>query len=295
MSMPVQEGYIPVDGYRVWYRSIGGGSKHEKIPLLILHGGPGATHDYLENLEGLATKSRRVIFYDQLGSGNSDQPDDTSLWRVERFADELETVRKELGLDTVHILGQSWGGMLAIEYALRQPPGLVSLILSNTTPSIPMWVAEANRLRAELPAEINEILLRHEEASTTDHAEYKEAMQVYYDRHVIRVKPVPEFVQRGFDKIGPVYYFMNGPSEFHVIGVIKDWDRTDRLSEIHVPTLILSGRYDESTPAINEVLNKGIKGSEWVLFEDCSHCSHAEKPKLYMQTVNDFLERVEAK
>src|SRR5204863_2516161 len=152
------------------------------------HGGPGAPHDYLENLEALATDTRRVIFYDQLGCGHSDQPDDTSLWRVERFADELATVRRELGLDRVHILGQSWGGMLAIEYALRQPAGLVSLILSNTTPSIPLWIAEANRLRAELPPEVNTTLLRHEEAGTTDDPEYQEAMKVYYDRHVCRVR-----------------------------------------------------------------------------------------------------------
>jgi proline-specific peptidase len=185
--------------------------------------------------------------------------------------------------------------MLAIEYALTQPQGLVSLILSNTTPSIPLWVAEANRLRADLPPEVNATLLRHEEAGTTDDPEYQEAMTVFYDRHVIRVKPMPEFVQRAFDNIGIVYHYMNGPSEFHVTGVIKDWDRTDRLSEIHVPTLILSGRYDESTPMINTILHKGIAESEWVVFENSSHLSHVEEPELYMQTVQTFLDRVEAK
>jgi proline-specific peptidase len=249
MSIRNQEGFVPVDGYRVWYRIVGGGSDHERIPLVILHGGPGAPHDYLENLAALASDDRRVIFYDQLGCGRSDQPDDTSLWRVDRFADELGTVRKELGLDRVHFLGQSWGGMLAIEYALRQPQGLVSLILSNTTSSIPMFVAEANRLRAELPPEVNATLLRHEEAGTTDSNEYQEAMMVFYDRHVIRVQPMPEHVKRTFDQIGTVYNYMNGPSEFHVIGPIKDWDRTDRLSEIHVPTLILSGRHTCTVPS----------------------------------------------
>jgi proline-specific peptidase len=294
MSVREKEGYVWLDGYRIWYRSVGGGES-EHIPILILHGGPGAPHDYLENLEALASDTQRVIFYDQLGCGRSDQPDDTSLWRVERFVEELAGVRRELGLDRVHILGQSWGGMLAIEYALTQPQGLVSLILSNTTSSIPMWVAEANRLRAELPPEVNDALVRHEEAGTTDDQEYQDAMQVFYDRHVIRVKPMPEYVQRAFDNISPVYYFMNGPSEFHVIGVIKDWDRTDRLSEIHVPTLILSGRYDESTPAINTILHKGIAGSEWILFEHSSHLSHVEEAELYMQTVRAFLDRVEGR
>lgn len=295
MSLPEREGFVPVNGYRVWYRSVGGGSDQEGFPLLVLHGGPGAPHDYLENLEALASETRRVIFYDQLGCGHSDQPDDPSLCQVSRFADEVGTIRQELGLDRVHILGQSWGGMLAIEYALRQPQGLVSLILANTTSSIPLWVAEANRLRAELPPEVNATLLRHEEAGTTSDPEYNEAMDVFYARHVCRIRPMPEFVQRAFDKIGFVYNYMNGPSEFHVIGVIKDWDRTDRLSEIHIPTLILSGRYDESTPLINEVLHRGIVGSEWVILENSSHLAHVEEPELYMQTVQAFLNRVEGR
>ncbi|MGZ6356339.1 MAG: proline iminopeptidase-family hydrolase [Ktedonobacteraceae bacterium] len=294
MSLLEQEGFVPVDGFRVWYRSIGGGGDQERIPLLILHGGPGAPHDYLENLESLATQTQKVIFYDQLGCGRSDHPDDPSLCQISRFADEVGIIRKELGLERVHILGQSWGGMLAIEYALRQPSGLISLILSNTASSIPMWVAEANRLRAELPAEVNATLIRNEMEGTTTDLEYTQAMEVFYLRHVCRVSPMPEFVQRTFDNMGYVYNYMNGPSEFHVIGVIKDWDRTDRLSEIHIPTLILSGRYDESTPMINEVLHRGITGSEWVIFENSSHLSHVEEPELYMQTVRAFLDRVES-
>ena len=152
--------------------------------------------------------------------------------------------------------------MLAIEYALRQPQGLVSLILADTASSMPLFIAVANRLLAELPPEVNATILRHEEAETTDDQEYQDAAMVFYTRHMCRVRPLPEFVQRAFDKIGLVYSYMNGPSEFHVTGVIKDWDRTDRLSEIHSPTLILSGRYDESTPAINEVLQRGIAASE---------------------------------
>lgn len=293
MSLREQEGFITVEnGYRVWYRSVGG-EEHEGIPLLILHGGPGFPHDYLENLAALATEQRRIIFYDQLGCGRSDKPDDLSLWQVPRFVTELATVRRELGLGRVHILGQSWGGMLAIEYALTQPEGLTSLILSNTASSIPLWIAEANRLRAELPPEVNATLLRHEEAGTTDDPEYQEAMMVFYSRHVIRV-PMPDYVQRAFDTYSQaVYYTMNGPSEFHVIGTIKDWDRTDRLGEISVPTLILSGRYDESTPIINEILLKWIVGSEWVVFENSSHLSHVEEAELYMQTVQAFLKRVE--
>ena len=292
----VEEGFVPVeDGFRVWYRSIGGGAEHESVPLLCLHGGPGVPHDYIENMALMASETRRVIFYDQLGCGFSDLPEDTARWQIPRFVTELATVRQELGLEHVHILGQSWGGMLAIEYALTQPQGLESLILANTASSMPLWIAEANRLREQLPPEVNAALLKHEADGTTDDPEYQEAMMVFYDRHVIRIQPMPEFVQRGFDRLSqPVYYTMNGPSEFHVIGTIKDWDRTDRLAEIHLPTLIVSGRYDESTPVINEIMHKGIADSEWVVFEQSSHLAHAEEPELYMQTVLAFLAKVEA-
>jgi len=291
--MQERTGYISVvNGHRVWYRIVGGGGEHEEVPLLVLHGGPGCPHDYLENLAALASEKRRVIFYDQLGCGRSDLPDDTSLWTVERFTDEIGIVREALGLDRVHILGQSCGGMLGIEYAIRQPRGLVSLILADSMPSMVLWVEEANRLRAELPPGVNETLLLHERAGTTDSPEYQEAVAVFNQRHVCRLSPKPEFVERA--KSGFIYNYMNGPSEFHVIGVIKDWDRTDRLGDITVPTLIISGKYDESTPLLNSILHKGIPNSEWVLFEHSSHLPHVEEEEKYMQTVGTFLARVES-
>lgn len=293
MSLREEEGFIQVGGYRVWYRIVGGGDDHEKIPLLTLHGGPGVPHDYITDLVDLASDARRVIFYDQLGCGRSDQPNDPSLWTIERAVEEVGIVRHELGLDKVHLWGQSFGGLFAIEYALTQPQGLVSLILASSTSSIPLWIAEANRLREALPSEVQETLVRHEQAGTTDDPEYLQATMVFYERYVIRLNPIPEHVQRAMDQVGQVYYIMNGPSEFYVIGNIKDWDRTDRLSEIRVPTLITSGRYDESTPLINEVLHKGIAGSEWVLFEHSSHMAHVEERELYMSTLRAFIEGVE--
>ena len=294
MSLREQEGYIPVGDYRVWYRIVGGGAEHERIPLLTVHGGPGIPHDYVIDMAELASDSRRVIFYDQLGCGRSDQPNDPSLWTIERSVEEIGIVRREFGLDKVHLWGQSFGGLFSLEYALTQPQGLVSLILASSTSSIPLWIVEANRLRESLPPDIQETLLRHEVAGTTDDPEYQQATMVFYERHVIRLSPMPEHVKRAMDQVGQVYYTMNGPSEFHVIGVIKDWDRTDRLSEIRVPTLITSGRFDESTPRINEVLHKGIAGSEWVLFENSSHMAHVEERALYIPTIRSFIERVEA-
>jgi proline-specific peptidase len=138
--------------------------------------------------------------------------------------------------------------------------------------------------------------MQHEAAGTTDSADYLAAMQVFYDRYVCRVVPNPPYVQRAFAKLGEwpqVYHTMNGPSEFHVIGVIKDWDVTARLGEINAPALVTSGRYDEATPWIAETVHKGIRGSEWVVFEESAHLAHAEEPERYMAVLADFLARVE--
>ena len=293
MSIRQHEGFIPVGEYKVWYRSVGGGAQ-EQTPILALHGGPGVPSDYIEDITKLATDTRRVILYDQLGCGRSDRPDNPAMWTIQRFVDELVTVRKELGLDKIHLWGQSWGGILAIEYALTQPQGMESLTLASTSSSMPVWIAEANRLRDELPKDVQNTLLRHEAAGTTDDEEYQTAMMAFYERHVIRIVPMPPQVKRAFDTMGQqVYNTMNGPSEFHVVGVIKDWDRTSRLHEIKVPTLITSGFYDESTPLINETMHKEIAGSEWVLFEHSSHMAHVEEMDRYMQVMRDFLHRVE--
>ena len=294
---PFTEGYVDFHGYRTWYRSVGDPT-HDAThpPVLLLHGGPGAPHDYLENLEQLADTGRRVIFYDQLGCGASDQPHQPDMWTVELFVEEVDAVRQALGLDRVHILGQSWGGMLAMEYALTQPSGVVSLLIESSPSSIPLWIAEANRLREALPPETQATLLRHEADGTTDSPEYAQAMQVFYDRHVCRIIPNPPSVQRTFEKIGhEVYNTMNGPSEFHVIGTLKTWDVTPRLGEIHLPTLLLSGQYDEATPHIMEVVRDGIPGAEWVLFENSSHMSHYEEEERYLSVVTDWLNRQDAR
>lgn len=288
------EGYIPFHGYRTWYRIVGEDTD-QHAPVLILHGGPGAPHDYLENLEALAGAGRRVIFYDQLGCGRSDQTHQPEMYTAGLFVEELGEVRRALGLDRCHILGQSWGGMLAMEYALTQPTGVLSLVIADSPASMRLWVAEANRLRADLPPEVQATLLKHEAAGTTDAPEYLDAMTVFYHRHVCRLDPYPEFVQRAFDHISPeVYGTMNGPSEFHVIGTLKNWDITNRLSEITLPTLLISGRYDEATPLIVEQVHRGIRGSEWVLFENSSHMPHVEEAERFRAVVNDFLARVES-
>jgi len=255
------EGFVPFRGYRTWYRVVDGDERSEgKLPVVLLHGGPGATHDYLEPLEALADTGRRVVFYDQLGCGKSDLPDDQSLWVVETFVEELDVIRRELGLDRIHLFGNSWGGMLAMEYALTRPRGLESLILASSPASIPQWVEETGKLRAKLPPDIQAVLDRHEAAGTTDDPEYEEAATEFYKRHVCRVDPWPECVLRSFQFIaehGIVYHTMNGPSEFHVTGNLRNWSVVERLPEISAPTLVVTGEHDEATPAINKTVAEG--------------------------------------
>ena len=297
MAHTIQEGRIPFKGYSTWYRIVGEGEEPGKLPLLCLHGGPGAAHDYLESLDAMADTGRRVIYYDQLGCGHShiDQSK-PEMWTVELYVEEVDVVRQALGLDHIHLLGQSWGGMLAMEYMLTQPKGVASVTIASSPASMIQWVAEANRLREQLPPEVNAALLKHEAAGTYSDPEYLDAMQVFYDRHVCRVVPNPEFVKRTFDQIAKypeVYNTMNGPSEFHVVGTIKNWNVIPRLGEINAPTLVTSGKYDEATPLIAETVQKGIPGAKWVLFENSAHTAHAEEPERYMQVLGEFISQQE--
>jgi proline-specific peptidase len=291
--LPATEGRIPFRTFETWYRAVGR-TEPGKLALICLHGGPGAPHDYLEPLEAVAETGRQVVFYDQVGCGKSSEPSDESLWTIELFLDELRTVRDALGLEDVHILGSSWGGMLAMEYALTRPAGLASLILASSPASIPQWIAETARLRSERPADVREVLDLHEQAGTTDDPAYEEASLVFYRRHVCRTDPWPDCVDRTFAGLRQeVYNTMQGPNEFVVTGTLKDWDITSRLGEIDVPTLVTSGRFDECTPLIAETVRRGIPNAEWVVFEESSHMAFVEETPLYVGVVDDFLTRVE--
>jgi len=296
MDVPVHEGFIPSHGYKTWYRIVGNKEENKKVPLLCLHGGPGMTHDYLEPLEQIAQTGRSVIFYDQLGCGNSDHPHKPPMWTVELFVEEVAEIRKALGLNEIHLLGQSWGGFLAQEFVLDKPFGIKSLILANSAASTQRWISEASRLRLQLPPEVQLVLNKHEEQGTTDDAEYVSGTDVYYRRHLCRLDSWPDCLNLTLEKLGQdpeVYNHMWGPTEFHCTGILKNWNIEDRLGEINVPTLILSGRHDESTPAINVVLHREIRNSEWMIFEKSSHTPHLEETERYIKVVSDFLDRHE--
>jgi L-proline amide hydrolase len=283
-----------------WFRVTGDlrpGDADSPAPLIVLHGGPGAAHDYLISIADLAQNGRAVVHYDQLGNGRSTHYPErgADFWTVDLFVRELHNLVDALGVaNRHHVLGQSWGGFLAQEYALTQPSGLSSLVIANSAASFPDFVSEANRLRAELPPEVEATLRRHEADETTDDPEYAEACKVFYARHLCRLDPWPDEVVEAFawiDRDPTVYHTMNGPSEFHVIGSIRDWQAKDRLDQIDVPTLIVSGRYDEAAPPLQETLRDGIRGSEWVLLEESSHLPHVEERERYMEIVGEWLAR----
>ena len=298
--MNESEGTVDFRGWQTWYRVTGALDPAGPLaPVVLLHGGPGATHDYLDAMRGLAADGRAVVQYDQLGNGRSThlRDRDADFWTVDLFCDELANLLAALGVaGRYHLLGQSWGGCLALEHALRRPPGLTSLVLADTLASVPDFTAECRRLLAALPPDVQETIRRHEEAGTTGDPAYVEACMVFYKRHLCRLETWPDELGRSFQALEDdptVYGTMNGPSEFTVIGTIRDWQVADRLGEIDVPTLIVSGRHDETTPRLQQTLLNGIAGSEWVCFEDSAHVPHVEEPERWLEVVGGFLRRTD--
>jgi proline-specific peptidase len=282
-----EEGYAEVTGGRVWWRRYGDG---DAMPVLILHGGPGSASDYMQPLAERLGAHRPAIVYDQLGCGRADRPDDDSLWTVDRSVEEVDQVRRTLGLDRCHLLGQSWGGWLAIDYMCRRPVGIERLVLASTSSSIPQFMAEARKLIDAMPepyrTTINELGARGEYEAP----EYKAAVQIFYHLHLCRMEPWPEVLTRGEStSTNRVYLVMNGPTEFDVIGRLATWERTPDLGVIDVPTLITVGRYDEITPPCAQTLHENIKDSRLVLFEDSAHLAHLEEGERYAQVVESFL------
>ncbi len=286
----VQEGYIAVPGGLVWYQIVNPG---KGIPLLILHGGPGFPHDYLEPLQQLADE-RPVIFYDQLGCGKSERPDDLALWQRSRFVEELDQIRQTLHLENVHLFGHSWGSMLAVDYALTQPDGLSSLILASPALSIPRWLNDMDVYRKSLPLAVQKILAEQERNGTTDSEGYQRAAMEFYQRYLCRLHPWPEPLERSVAGEGTdVYQTMWGPSEFFLTGNLLDYDCTAQLGKIGRPTLLTCGRYDEATPETTACYQRLLSQAELAIFEQSAHLPHLEETQHYLQTMRTFLWRIE--
>ena len=282
------EGYVEVEGGRVWFRRLGEG---DALPVLLLHGGPGAAHDYMLPLAERLSEHRPAIVYDQLGCGRADRPDDTSLWTVDRSVTEVDQVRAALGLDRCHLLGQSWGGWLAIDYMARGPVGVAGLVLASTSASIAQFVAGARRLIDALPEPHRTALQELGARGEYDHPDYRAAEQEFYRRHLCRMDPWPEALVRSSDQMegNQVYATMNGPTEFDVIGLLREWDRTADLGRIRVPTLVTCGRYDEITPSCSETITRGIPDARMHVFEQSAHCAHLEEADDFARIVEAFL------
>jgi proline iminopeptidase len=292
LSDHVEQGFISIPGGKVWYKIAGKNNKN--IPILVLHGGPGASHTYLEPLEELA-QERPVVFYDQLGCGNSPGADDTSLWTIERFVEELHQVRNALKLDKVHLLGQSWGASLAVEYMLTQNPrGVKSLILSGPLLSTSRWIEDQQTYIEQLSEQSRKTILQCEKNREYDTPEYQKAMMEFYQKHVCRLENWPECLNKAFSELNIAQYkYMWGPSEFTVTGTLKSFERVNELKKIDVPVLFTCGEFDEATPSTTEYYQKYLPGSRVHIFQDASHEHHLEKTEEYLKIVSEFLHDVE--
>ncbi|KAI0638254.1 prolyl aminopeptidase-2 [Trametes polyzona] len=304
MVQPTATGTVDFDAKagkpcQTWYQ-VYGDLKSGVTPVVALHGGPGSTHHYILSLTDLSSIYHiPVVFYDQLGSGNSTHlpeksGDAGSFWTEQLFLDELDNLLKHLGIqDNYALLGQSWGGMLAARHATRQPKGLTRLVIANSPASMKLFVKAANEeLIPKLPPGVRDAILKHEAAGTTDTQEYKDAVEVFYRRHLCRVDPWPAELLQSFEwmeKDGTVYQTMNGPSEFHVIGTLKNWTIEDDAHKINVPTLLLNGVYDEAADSTVFPFFKAIPKVKWYTFAESSHTPHWEEREKYMKLVSDFL------
>ncbi|MEH6375702.1 proline iminopeptidase-family hydrolase [Streptomyces sp. KLMMK] len=293
-SDPSAKGTVPFGEYRTWYRITG--ELRAGLPAVVaVHGGPGSTHDYLLGLTALAGAGWPVVHYDQLGNGGSTHLPDrgADFWTPELFLAELDNLLERLGIADDYVLfGQSWGGLLSARHASARPSGLRGLVIANAPASYPLWLGEMEVLRSQLPPGVDETLRHHEAAGTTDSDEYFTAMRVFYDRHVCRTLPWPRDFLSSFMEIyndPTVYYTMNGPSEFHVIGTLKDWSVIDGLDAIEAPTLLVNGRYDEATAVTMRPFHDRIPDVRWEVFEHSSHVPHLEEPERFTEVLTGFL------
>jgi proline-specific peptidase len=286
--MRKREGWIEWSGRRTWFRIVGD-LDSALDPLLCLHGGPGSTHHYFAPLERLAEDGRAVVLYDQLGCGRSDRPVEIE-WSLQVFLDELRALRTRLGLERIHLLGTSWGGMLALEHALSGFGGLTSLVLSSTLASAAEWETEVTRLRDELPADVRSVLVAAGRSGDYESLEYERAEDVFNARHFYRGGDYPPELQRMLPERGrESYRAMWGPNEWTLTGALQGWDVRPRLHELDLPTLVLRGRYDLSTESIASTLVRGLPQAREVVFEASSHTPVLEETERYLEVVGGFL------
>ncbi|MFD1417861.1 proline iminopeptidase [Companilactobacillus keshanensis] len=290
--MKVEEGYMPYKGYKTYYRIVGEKSK-DKAPLVLLHGGPGSTHNYFELLDDIAVNGRQLIMYDQLGCGKSAVPSNPSLWTKQTWAEELIELRKYLGLDEIHLLGQSWGGMLTFIYMCDyKPKGIKSLILSGTLPSAKLWASEQHRMIGHMSQEDQDAIAQAEATGNYDEPKYVAANDRFMEMHAAATPTAdsPEPLRRKKVAGTESYVVGWGPNEYSPEGTLHDYNYLDQMKDITVPTLITSGTNDLCTPFIAKTMYDGIPNSRWELFQHSRHMPFVEEHEKYAKILTDWLD-----
>lgn len=290
--MYIKEGYMPYLEYKTYYRIVGKPDA-KKAPLVLLHGGPGSTHNYFEVLDCLAEDDdRQLIMYDQLGCGQSYVEGRPDLWKASVWIEELMELRKYLGLDEIHLLGQSWGGMQALEYICNyRPQGIKSFILSSTLPASWLWAKEAERMIAQMPEDMQAAIKQATQTGDYSSTEYQKAEDEYMRLHCggTPAKDAPECLTRAKRSGRESYITAWGPNEFTPLGTLKDFDVTKQLKDIKEPALIISGGNDLCTPYIAKYMYDRIPDARWELFRTCRHMCFVEKTEKYIQLLKEWM------
>lgn len=290
----VETGKILVEGGEIAYKKFFTQDTFEKTPLMVLHGGPAVSHDYLLKLKYLATE-RPIIFYDQLGTGLSDKPTmEDEFWKLPRFVKEFKTVCEGLNISDCHIFGHSWGAAIALEYALSQPTGLQSLVLASPLISVPRWAQDSVRLVEAMPQPFKDIILTHEAEGRFEGEEYRNARNEYMKRYLFRLETWPEDLMHSLRNENPAIrlklFGSKGPR--HPEGLMKSYDLMDSLHKINVPVLITCGRYDSSTPETLTLCQQSMPNAKLEIFEKSSHMPHIEETENYIKAIREFLNNV---
>lgn len=293
-SLAVREGTVPCKGYNVWYRIVGDHDEPGRLPLLVLHGGPGLPHESVQPLEMLALAGRRVVFYDQLGCGNSDRPDDASLYSLDLFVEEIDSVRRALGLERIHLWGTGWGSVLALQYVLDGTTGVASLTLTSATARMPRSMQDLEPVYRLLPPRVGRVLRDwDEEQARADAEERMRAWRFVQTRYLCRLSPWPDYLMEALAKFGHrVNQTIVAPRALLPTGPLKDWNVEDRLGEIDVPTLVIKSRYDLALDAAKRV-HQGITGSTLVTFRHSSSMPYIEEARRYRRVVGRFLDHID--
>lgn len=292
--MEIREGYMPFLEYKTYYRVVGKNTGNKK-PLVLLHGGPGSTHNYFEVLDRIAEEDgRQLVMYDQIGCGNSYVENRPDLWNSKVWIEELIELRKYLGLDEIHLLGQSWGGMQTLEYVCNyKPEGLKSIILSSTLPASWLWAEEAQRMIAQMPQDMQDAIKKATESGDYSSPEYQAAEAEYMRQHCAGevTENDPECLRRP-KKAGRESYVVGwGPNEFTPLGTLKDYDVIDQLGDIKEPALIINGGNDLCTPYVAKFMYDRIPNSEWELFRTCRHMCFVEDNDHYVEVLKKWMNK----